>query len=105
MGCGCEATISESDPRAEIWKYVFGKRSFPLKHPLPVNMGDVDGIGYEGDATVLTEEQKQRLIEKMTAKFGITKEDVTSVLESGVVPIKAENVIVSWCHQHSLGVL
>jgi hypothetical protein len=105
MTCGCKATISSDDPRAEIWLHVFGERSFPLKHPLPVNMGRVVGIGYEGDATCLTETQRQRLIEKMTKKFNITPKDVTKVLDSGVIPIKAENVTVSWCHKHSMGVL
>ena len=92
--CGCEATITESDPRAEIWLYVFGKRSFPLKHPLCRN-----GF-YEGHATVLTKEQRQRLIEAMTKKFGITEKDVTDVLDKGIVPIKADNVIVSICNLH-----
>jgi len=105
IGCGCEATITEKDPRAEIWLYVFGKRSFPLRHPLPQNMGDVVGLGYEGDATALTNEQKERLIEKMTQKFHIEREDVTTVLDEGIVPIKAEGVIVSWCKKHSLAAL
>lgn len=105
MGCGCKATISESDPRAEIWLYVFGERSFPLKHPLPMNMGSVVGIGYEGDATVLTYDQRERLIEKMTKKFKVSQEEITKVLDKGVIPIKAENVIVSWCKTHSMGVL
>jgi hypothetical protein len=101
MGCGCEATITKDDPRAEIWMYVFGKLSFPLKHPIPKNMGPIVGTGLEGDAKALTEEQKERLIEAMTKKFGIKREDVTKVLDIGIVPIRAENVIVSWCALHS----
>jgi len=100
IGCGCEATISENDPRAEIWLYVFGKLSFPLKHPLARNMGSTVGIGYEGDAKALTEEQKERLIEAMIKKFGIKREDVTKVLDTGIIPIKADNVIVSICDLH-----
>jgi hypothetical protein len=44
MGCGCMATIGENDERAALWLYVFGSRTFPLKHLLPVNMGRVVGI-------------------------------------------------------------
>jgi len=105
MTCGCEATISEKDPRAEIWFYVFGKRSFPLKHPLPMDMGPTVGLGYAGDATALTPEQRKRLIEKMTQKFGVKTEDITRILDQGVVPIRAETVVVSWCRKHSLAVL
>jgi hypothetical protein len=105
MGCGCEATISEDDPRAEIWLYIFGKKSFPLKHPLPMNMGKIVGTGYEGDATVLTKDQRERMIEIMTKKFNIKPIDVTSVLDKGIVPIKSEGVIVSWCEKHSRAAL
>jgi hypothetical protein len=100
IGCGCEATISKDDPRAEIWMHVFGKLSFPLKHPLTKNMGATVGTGYEGDAEALTNEQKERLIEAMTKKFGIERDDVIKVLDTGIVPIKADNVIVSICDRH-----
>jgi hypothetical protein len=98
--CGCEATINESDIRAPIWKYVFGKTSFPLRHPVLTNMGAVVGLGYEGDASALTEEQKTRLIEAMTEKFHIPVVEVTKVLETGVIPIRAEGVSVSICERH-----
>jgi hypothetical protein len=104
LGCGCKATISEKDPRAEIWLYVFGKREFPLKHPLPVNTKPY-GLMYEGDASALSEEQRERLIEKMIEKFRISRDEVTKVLAEGVVPIKIDGVTVSWCRKHSLAVL
>jgi len=105
LTCGCRATISENDPRAELWQYIFGSRSFPLKHPLPMNMGPVVGQGYEGDATELTPEQRERLIEAMTKKFGITRADVNQSLLMGIVPIKADGVTVSWCSRHSRAIL
>ncbi len=100
MACGCEATINKNDPRAEIWLYVFGKLSFPLKHPMRVNMGSVVGLGYEGDATALTPDQRTRLIEKMTKKFGISEKEVTDTLDEGIIPIKATGVSVKICNAH-----
>jgi hypothetical protein len=105
MGCGCQASISKDDPRAEIWKYVFGELSFPLRHPIPSNMGTVVGTGYEGDASALTEEQKQRLVKAMTEKFHIPEIEVTKVLDSGIIPIKAIGVSVVICNKHMRAML
>ena len=33
IGCGCEATISENDPRAEIWLYVFEEDYVHVEKP------------------------------------------------------------------------
>jgi hypothetical protein len=63
-------------------------------------MGKVVGMGYEGDASVLTEEQRKRLIEKMTEKFNVSRAEVEKGLEAGVVPIKADGVTVTWCERH-----
>jgi hypothetical protein len=100
MGCGCKATIGEKDSRAELWMYIFGSRIFPILGPFCYNMGDVVGIGYKGDAKSLTTEQRERLVEKMTEKFSITRAMVEESLKDGVVPIKAEGVIVEICRMH-----
>jgi hypothetical protein len=99
--CGCEATISEKDPRAETWMTVFGKLSFPLKHPIShINSNFPGKTFYSGDATALTAEQKARLIEAMTRKFNIPASKVEESFKDGVIPILAENVIVSICELH-----
>ena len=106
MVCGCEATISQDDSRAEIWLYVFGKRSFPLKHPLPhLNSCFPNMVFYSGDASALTPEQLEKLIEAMTRKFNITREQVLDSINDGVIPIRADNVTISICQRHTLGML
>jgi len=40
--CGCKAILSEKDPRAEIWRNVFGCLEFPLCSPMPL-MGKAEG--------------------------------------------------------------
>lgn len=100
MVCGCQAIIQENDPRAELWMSIFGKLSFPLKHPVLMNMGDVVGIGYEGDASALTSEQRERLIRAMMKKFMVSRREIEETLKDGVIPIKAENVTVSICNLH-----
>jgi len=101
--CECYATISERDPRGEIWKYVTGDGRIPLKHPLSsiVKSGPFEGMEvYHGDPSKLTEEQKQRLIKKLSQKFGIPPKEIQKDLAKGLLPIKAENVIVSICSLH-----
>ena len=101
MACRCEATISEKDPRAEIWLYIFGKRSFPLRYPLQNANPNFPGkTFYSGDATALTAEQKARLIEAMTKKFNIPASHLEESFKDGVIPILAENVILSICELH-----
>ena len=97
--------INEKDERAELWKKIFGKLSFPLRHPVLTNMGDVVGLGYEGDANKLTGEQRQILIREMMKKFHISRRDVEIALADGVIPIKAENVTIKICELHLRGLV
>jgi len=99
--CGCEATVNEDDPRAEIWMKVFGSRTFPLKHPVPVAMQTFPGKRfYMGDAKALSAEQKDRFFEAMMAKFKVTREEVEQSIIDNQIPILAENVIVKICNLH-----
>lgn len=99
--CGCEAEISEGDPRAEIWREVFGKLAFPLKHPIPFSMETFPGKRFlAGDANALTEEQKERLKSAMARKFGVPKEHIEKSLRDGIIPILDENVSISICNLH-----
>jgi hypothetical protein len=63
-------------------------------------MGSLVGLGYEGDASALTNNERERLIEKMIEKFHITREQVIETLDEGVIPIKAEGISVSICERH-----
>jgi hypothetical protein len=100
LGCGCVAEIDADDPRAEIWLYVLGRLTFPLRHPLPMNTRQGWRV-YEGDAGALTPEQRERLIEKMVEKFKISRAEVERVLDEGSVPIRTEGVVVYWCPWHA----
>lgn len=97
----CEVTIAEGDPRAPIWLYVLGKRSFPLRDSEPKDMGSIVGLGYEGDASALTPEQRVRLTEKMAEKFNLSREEVeTNLVNTSVLPIRAEGITVSGYHRN-----
>jgi hypothetical protein len=99
--CECYATISEKDPRYEIWKQIDPEARMPLKHPLTrENLTIYPGLFYEGDATRLTTEQKELLAKLMSEEFKIPKAEVLKNLADGVFPIKADNVIVSICNLH-----
>lgn len=96
LGIKVEAVISKQDSRAEIWFYVFGRYSFPLKDAELRDLGEVVGKGYLGDAFALKPDERERLIEKMTTKFGILREEITKPLDSGVIPIKADGVTINY---------
>lgn len=103
--CECYATISEKDPRYEIWTYVRKDGHVPLKHPLPVKAtgGPFDGqLFYEADISRLTDDERARAIEKISAKFNLPRNVVERDMAKGILPIKAENIIVSICKLHFL---
>jgi hypothetical protein len=100
--CGCMASISPADPRSEIWLYVFNKLEFPIKHPF-ATVGltpDPTVRCYEGLGSALTEEQKEKLIEKMIEKFGVSSVDVEKGFIDGIIPIRDTGIVVSWCRPH-----
>lgn len=48
----------------------------------------------------MTEEEKVRLVEKLCEKFGLTADEVRHELDRGILPIRADNVIVAICPLH-----
>jgi hypothetical protein len=103
--CECLATLSEKDPRAELWRYVLGteKLEIPLRHPLYVsNPGFPGKLFLEGDARKLSPEQKRRLVEKMAEKFKIPREEVEKDLEGkdAILPILSDGCVTSICGLH-----
>lgn len=101
--CECYATISEDDPRSEIWRHVKADGQIPLKHPLVVTATGGPFVGdkfYEGDPSRLTEEEKIRLVERLCERFELTTDEVHHELDRGILPIRADNVIVAICPLH-----
>lgn len=103
--CGCKAHIESNDPRAEIWIAVFGKREFPLKHPL-AKIGSGPGESadrfLEGDWEALSMEEQVKLAEAMKRKFGVPDSVFISQMKAlGYVPIKDRNITVVCCQLHS----
>lgn len=101
--CGCTATISKDDERASVWFEVFGKNEFPLKYPI-ADIGfkaDPTLRCYPGDALALTDSQKDKLVEIMAQRFGVTRNDVEEGFEKNIIPILDRNIVVSWCAIHT----
>lgn len=98
--CECYATINKNDSRYEIWIQVDPEAKVPLKHPVPVKHPNFDGLFFEGDPARLTEEQKKIIIDLLSKKFNVSKAHVKEGLDNGILPIKAENTIVSICDSH-----
>ena len=108
MTCGCEVTLSKGmdDVRADIWLKIFGKLSFPLKHPIPFLNPNFQGkTFYAGDASALTLEQRKCLIETMSKKFNVSEAEIEASMKDGVIPILSDNLILSICQTHMLGML
>jgi hypothetical protein len=100
--CGCQAILDEKDPRAGIWKGVFGKLEFPLKHPVPFKMETFPGqLFFAGDSNALSPQEKERFISAMMKKFNVTREHVlTSWDVAGCIPILWENITLKICELH-----
>lgn len=108
MTCGCEVTLSKGmdDLRAELWMFVFGKLSFPLKHPVPFLNPNFKGkTFYAGDANALSFDQKQRLIESMAKKFKVSEKEIADSIKDGVIPILADHLILSICESHTRAIV
>lgn len=100
--CECEATISQSDPRYDIWMKVVPEGRIPLKHPIAqkAEAGGESGIFYEGDPSRLTEDQKKTLADECSRKFRINASAIIEDLNKGILPIKGDNVIITICNLH-----
>ncbi|MHA1425871.1 MAG: hypothetical protein ACTSQI_07770 [Candidatus Helarchaeota archaeon] len=85
-----KAYISEKDERYPLWQYIMGtdRPEVPLKHPFPIAHKDGKDI-FQGDIEALTEDQKKRLIEKMSEKFNIPEKEVEQDLRKGIFPVIA----------------
>jgi hypothetical protein len=103
--CGCKAILNKKDPRAAIWKKVFGCLEFPLLSPIPVlgtALGEPTAKFLMGDWEALNFEQKTKMLSEMKKKFGISAQDFVMQNKAlGYVPIKDQNVTVVVCQLHT----
>ena len=104
MSCGCEVTLTKGmdDARAELWLSIFGKLSFPLKHPFRFLNPNFPGkTFYAGDASAFNPEQKERFVKAMMEKFHLkSPSEVEGTMKNGIIPILADNLILSICETH-----
>ena len=102
--CGCEATITDRDPRAEIWIQVFARRSFPISWKLGLYHENSNFPGkrfLNGDVAALSPDQRESLIGTMAAKFRIPPAEVADSLAEGILPILDEGISISFCQLHT----
>ena len=103
--CGCRACLSEEDPRAEIWKEVFGCLEFPLKNPVAISgnaVGEAGSSFLMGNWEALSVDEQNRMIQAMKRKFGVDEQVFRAQIRVfGYVPIKDENITVIICEKHT----
>ena len=94
MGKDFTVTIHNLEREAE-WREVLGTATVHVNLPFP-HGGDLPGrpgaVMYELDVALLTPEQKRRLIEHLSQKFGEPRDFVARMIEGEHgVPILAED--------------
>lgn len=97
--CECYAIIDKVDPRHQIWMEVFGKPQIPLKNPL-AKIHPQFGAIYDGDPSKLTKQQKEKMADILSEKFGLLRKAVLSDLAKGNLAVKADNISISICELH-----
>jgi hypothetical protein len=106
--CECYAKATDSE-RQELWKRIFppdGK--VPITCPLPLGHANLAGQRspfFLIDFDRVTPDQRARLIDEMSKKFNLPRDEVESDIQKQGAPVKATDVLVSWCRIHSLAVM
>jgi hypothetical protein len=99
---GEDFTVSVCNPeRKAIWEAILGTATVHVKSPIPsrANLpGHPNTLSYELDLDFLTEEQRQRLIAYVAARFGFSESEVAANLDSEGMPILASDCVVSVKH-------
>lgn len=105
MVCGCTGTIAAAVDRAEVWRYILGGLTTPLKGPMPKLAEPPSPFAGQsfltGDHDALTPGQLDRLISKMAEEFHLTPKEVAGDLEKMGWPILVDNVTVHYCELHT----
>ena len=97
MGKDFTVTVYNPERRA-VWEDILGTATVHVKFPFPreANLpGHPNTLIYEVDLDFLTEEQRQRLIAYVAAKFGFSESEVAANLDSEGMPILAIDCVAS----------
>jgi hypothetical protein len=88
----------ENADRVAEWKEILGSDRVHIKSPIPTR-GHLPGRGeawtYELDLDLLTDDQRERLVQHLAEKFGYTAEEVKQALPRHGVPILADDITLS----------
>lgn len=98
MGKDFTATISGNSDRAETWRKILGTETIYIKSPIRsfANLpGKPNTAIYELDLDLLTDDQRERLVSHLSARFDISITDVARDLDVIGCPILADDVIVT----------
>ena len=98
MGKDFTATISGNSERAETWRWVLGTETICIKSPYPAyaNLPGKPNVGiYELDLSLLTDDQRERLIRYISEKFDIPLIDVANDLDEIGCPVLTEDVRIT----------
>lgn len=91
------ATIRNPERRGD-WLTIYGTDTVPIKSPNPqkANLPGIPGtLVYMADLTVLTPDQRQRLVTHIAKRFDLDPTEVEAKLDEEGVPILADDVTVT----------
>ena len=98
MGKDFTATITGDSEWAEMWRRVHGCDTVYLKSFIPGFAdlpGKPDTLIYELDVALLTDEQRQRLVQHIADTFGLDMAEVDRDLDIIGCPVLAEDLTVT----------
>lgn len=93
-----KATLYIESKRYSDWLEVFGASTIDLRSPFPEQVLLPDervAYAYKLDLTVLTTEQRARLITKLARNFELSEEEVARNLDKIGCPILAEDLSIA----------
>ena len=96
---GKDFTVTVEGERGKEFEGIFGTRTVHVESPLPV-MVHLEGkpeaeLAYFLDLDLLTNEQRQNLIQHLAGKFGTTYESVDAAVDYYGLPIRANETVVT----------
>lgn len=95
---GRDFVVTATGERAAEWREVFGTDTLPVKSPMPEwasAPGHERALFYQLDLGELTDEQRERVIAHVAAKFGHPVEEVRNRLPFHGMPLLAEGLFVT----------
>jgi hypothetical protein len=92
------ATISGNSERAEVWRQILGTETVNIKSPFPsvANLpGKPTAKVYELDINLLSDEQRERLVNHISSQFNLSIADVSRDLNEMGCPLLAEDLTIT----------